>query len=99
LRFDIPLLGSRVAAITDWISRQSGLKDLGLGYFGASTGAAAALVGAVELPNLVRAVVSRGGKPDLAGHLLKRVLAATLFIVGGDDRMVLDLIGGGSLHP
>ena len=99
MRFDIPLLGSRVAAITDWIRRQSGLKDLGLGDFGASTVAAAALVGAVELPNLVRAVVSRGGKPDLAGHLLKRVLAATLFIVGGDDRMVLDLIGGGSLHP
>ena len=91
LRFDIPLLGGRVAAITDWISRQSGLKDLGLGYFGASTGAAAALVGAAERPNLVRAVVSRGGRPDLAGDLLKHVLASTLFIVGGDDHIVLDL--------
>jgi len=91
LRFDIPLLGRRVAAITDWIGRQPHLKNLGLGYFGASTGAAAALVAAAEHPKIVRAVVSRGGRPDLAGAALKGVLAPTLFLVGGEDRQVLDL--------
>jgi putative phosphoribosyl transferase len=91
LRFDIPLLGWRVAAITGWIGRQPDLKSLALGYFGASTGAAAALVAAAERPNTVRAVVSRGGRPDLAGAALKRVFAPTLFIVGGDDRLVLAL--------
>lgn len=91
LRFDIPLLGRRVAAVTDWIGKQPGLNKLGLGYFGASTGAAAALVAAAERPNIVRAVVSRGGRPDLAGPFLKRVVAPTLFIVGGDDTVVLDL--------
>ena len=91
LRFDIPLLGGRVAAITDWIGRQPGLKNLGLGYFGASTGAAAALVAAAERPKIVKAVVSRGGRPDLAGSSLRGVLAPTLFIVGGDDTVVLNL--------
>jgi putative phosphoribosyl transferase len=91
LRFDIPLLGGRVAAITGWIGGQPDLKNLGLGYFGASTGAAAALVAAAERPHIVRAVVSRGGRPDLAGAALKRVFAPTLFIVGGDDRLVLAL--------
>ena len=91
LRFDIPLLGRRVAAITDWIDRQPSLKSLGLGYFGASTGAAAALVAAAERPNVVRAVVSRGGRPDLAGLSLKGVVAPTLFIVGGNDSVVLKL--------
>jgi len=91
LRFDIPLLGQRVAAITDWIGRQPVLKSLGLGYFGASTGAAAALVAAAERPKIVRAVVSRGGRPDLAGTALKGVFAPTLFIVGGEDRPVLSL--------
>jgi putative phosphoribosyl transferase len=91
LRFDIPLLGQRVAAITDWIGRQPVLKNLGLGYFGASTGAAAALVAAAERPKIVRAVVSRGGRPDLAGAALKGVFAPTLFIVGGEDRPVLSL--------
>lgn len=91
LRFDIALLGGRVAAITDWIGRQPGLKNLRLGYFGASTGAAAALVAAAQRPKTVRAVVSRGGRPDLAGPALKGVLAPTLFIVGGDDTVVLDL--------
>jgi dienelactone hydrolase len=91
LRFNIPLLGRRVVGITDWIGRQPGLKSLGLGYFGASTGAAAALVAAAERPNVVRAVVSRGGRPDLAGAALKGVLAPTLFIVGGDDTVVLGL--------
>jgi dienelactone hydrolase len=91
LRFDIPLLGRRLAGITDWIGKQPFLKGLGLGYFGASTGAAAALVAAAERPNAVRAIVSRGGRPDLAGASLKRVLAPTLFIVGGDDHVVLNL--------
>ena len=91
LRFDIPLLGRRVAAITDWIGNQTSLKHLGLGYFGASTGAAAALVAAAERPTIVKAVVSRGGRPDLAGPALKGVFAPTLFIVGGDDPVVLDL--------
>jgi putative phosphoribosyl transferase len=90
MRFDIPLLANRVTAITDWISQQPDLKKLGLGYFGASTGAAAALVAAAERP-AVQAVVSRGGRPDLAGEALKSVLAPTLFIVGGDDSLVLDL--------
>jgi len=91
LRFDIPLLGRRLAGITDWIGRQPGLNSLGLGYFGASTGAAAALVAAAERPDVVRAVVSRGGRPDLAGSALKGVLAPTLFIVGEDDTVVLGL--------
>ena len=91
LRFDISLLGNRLAGITDWIGRQPVLKSLGLGYFGASTGAAAALVAAAERPKTVRAVVSRGGRPDLAGAALKGVLAPTLFIVGGEDTVVLDL--------
>lgn len=91
LRFDIPLLGRRLTAITDWIRRQPVLKHLGLGYFGASTGAAAALVAAAERPKIVRAVVSRGGRPDLAGPALHGVLAPTLFIVGEQDRVVLDL--------
>jgi putative phosphoribosyl transferase len=91
LRFDVLLLGRRVTAITGWIGGQPRLKNLGLGYFGASTGAAAALVAAAERPNIVRAVVSRGGRPDLAGAALKRVFAPTLFIIGGDDRLVLAL--------
>jgi|SRR6185437_7525891 len=91
LRFDISLLGNRLAGITDWIGRQPVLKNLGLGYFGASTGAAAALVAAAERPQTVRALVSRGGRPDLAGAALKGVLAPTLFIVGGEDTVVLDL--------
>lgn len=91
LRFDIPMLGGRVSAITGWVGGQPGLKKLTLGYFGASTGAAAALVAAADRPNIVRAVVSRGGRPDLAGAALKRVFAPTLFIVGGEDRLVLAL--------
>jgi dienelactone hydrolase len=91
LRFDIPLLARRVTGITEWIGRHPRLKTLGLGYFGASTGAAAALVAASERPNVVRAVVSRGGRPDLAGAALKLVSAPALFIVGGDDAKVLEL--------
>ncbi|HZO53477.1 MAG TPA: dienelactone hydrolase family protein [Bryobacteraceae bacterium] len=91
LRFDITLLGNRLAGITDWIGRQPRLNSFGLGYFGASTGAAAALVAAAERPKIVRAVVSRGGRPDLAGFSLSSVLAPTLFIVGGNDTVVLNL--------
>ncbi len=91
LRFDIGLLAGRVTAISDWIGRQPGLSDLALGYFGASTGAAAALVAATERPKIVRAIVSRGGRPDLAGESLRHVVAPTLFIVGSRDPVVLDL--------
>ena len=91
LRFDIGLLARRLVAITDWISQQPRLSELGLGYFGASTGAAAALVAAAERPDAVRAVVSRGGRPDLAGDALRRVIAPTLFIVGSRDPVVVDL--------
>lgn len=91
LRFNIGMLGRRLAAITDWIGRQPTLQDLGLGYFGASTGAAAALDAAADRPGAVRAVVSRGGRPDLANASLLHVHAPTLFIVGGEDTVVLDL--------
>ena len=89
-RFDISLLGRRVVAATDWASDQPGVSNLPLGYFGASTGAAAALIAAAERPNSA-AVVSRGGRPDLAGDALPIVRAPTLLIVGGDDVPVIDL--------
>lgn len=91
LRFDIGLLARRLTAITDWVGRRPDLKSLGIGYFGASTGAAAALAAAAERPRAVQAVVSRGGRPDLAGPALGHVFAPCLFIVGGDDSVVLDL--------
>lgn len=90
LRFDIPFLTSRLVAATQWTLRQPGLHGLGIGYFGASTGAAAALSAAAQHPG-VAAVVSRGGRPDLAGAALPDVRAATLLIVGGNDRQVLAL--------
>ncbi len=86
LRFDIGLLGKRVVGAIDWLAG-----DLPLGCFGASTGAAAALIAAAERPDRVRAVVSRGGRPDLAGDALGRATAATLLIVGGRDPEVLRL--------
>jgi pimeloyl-ACP methyl ester carboxylesterase len=91
LRFDIGLLARRLSAITDWIAGEADLKKLRLGYFGASTGAAAALVAAAARPGAVHAVVSRGGRPDLAGDALLHVTAPSLFIVGGNDFFVLDL--------
>jgi dienelactone hydrolase len=91
LRFDIDLLVRRLTAITDWIGEQKNLNKLGLGYFGASTGAAAALAAAADRPRVAQAVVSRGGRPDLAGPALGRVLAPCLFIVGGNDAVVLGL--------
>jgi len=91
LRFDINLLVRRLTAITDWVDGRPDLKSLGIGYFGASTGAAAALAAAANRPETVRAVVSRGGRPDLAGPALSQVLAPCLFIVGGDDPVVVRL--------
>jgi dienelactone hydrolase len=91
LRFDIGLLAGRVVGATDWLAREPRTRDLAVGYFGASTGAAAALVAATERPDRAAAVVSRGGRPDLAGPALPRVLAPTLLIVGGHDRQVIVL--------
>ena len=90
LRFDIPLLTRRLVAATRWTQAQSRLQTLKLGYFGASTGAAAALAAAAQVGGIA-AVVSRGGRPDLAGAALMDVHAATLLIVGGNDREVLAL--------
>jgi putative phosphoribosyl transferase len=90
-RFDIPLLGRRVIATVDWATMHPSTATLPLGLFGASTGAAAALIAAAERPSIVRAVVSRGGRPDLAGDALDRVTAPTLLIVGGQDEVVLQL--------
>lgn len=89
--FDIPLLGSRVLEALHWVSRQPDLAVLRIGIFGASTGAAAALLTAANAPDIVRAVVSRGGRPDLAGEALRDVEAPTLLIVGGKDNDVLEL--------
>jgi putative phosphoribosyl transferase len=91
LRFNINLLAQRVVAVTDWFLQYPYTQNLRLGYFGASTGAAAALVAAAERPKVVGAVVSRGGRPDLAGPALARVQAPTLLIVGGNDFEVIDL--------
>jgi putative phosphoribosyl transferase len=89
LRFDIGLLAGRLVAATSWLRAEPATERLALGYFGASTGAAAALVAAADSD--VSAVVSRGGRPDLAGSALARVRAPTLLIVGGRDRFVLEL--------
>lgn len=91
LRFDIPLLGRRVIAAVDWLAGTATTRELPVGCFGASTGAAAALIAAAERAHRVRAVVSRGGRPDLAGGALRRVTAPTLLIVGGNDYEVLRL--------
>ncbi|MGH9219623.1 MAG: dienelactone hydrolase family protein [Vicinamibacterales bacterium] len=90
-RFNIPLLGRRVIGITDWVSQQQTLKNLPVGYFGASTGAAAALIASAERPAIARAVVSRGGRPDLAEDALALVKAPTLLIVGGHDQPVIEM--------
>jgi pimeloyl-ACP methyl ester carboxylesterase len=90
-RFDIELLAGRLTVATRWVRAQAGLAALPLGYFGASTGAAAALVAAAALPKDVSAVVSRGGRPDLAGAHLRAVRAPTLLIVGGADTDVIAL--------
>ena len=89
LRFDIRLLAQRLAAATDWLTHEPEIAHLPAGYFGASTGAAAALVAAAERPDPVRAILSRGGRPDLAGAALPKVQAPTLLIVGGADTAVI----------
>ncbi|HEX6391682.1 MAG TPA: alpha/beta fold hydrolase [Solirubrobacteraceae bacterium] len=91
LRFDVALLGERVAAVLAWLAGDAELARLHVGLFGASTGAAAALIAAAHAPDRVAAVVSRGGRPDLAGDALARVSAPTLLIVGGEDEQVLTL--------
>jgi len=88
---DTDLLGARLAAITDWVSVHPDARDLHVGYFGAGTGAAAALVAAALRPQVVRAVVSRGGRAELAGAALGRVTAPTLFIAGSRDSTVIEL--------
>jgi dienelactone hydrolase len=90
-RFDIDRLGHRVVAAIDWAAGESDITDLPIACFGASTGAAAALIAAAERPDGMRAVISRGGRPDLAGDALPRVQAPTLLIVGGADDVVIDL--------
>jgi putative phosphoribosyl transferase len=91
LRFDIGLLAGRLLEATDWLRRDSVTSRLPIAYFGASTGAAAALVAAAERRAVIGALVSRGGRPDLAGNALSRVEAPTLLIVGGEDDQVIDL--------
>ena len=91
LRFDIELLAERLAAAAEWIGSQPETAGAPIGYFGASTGAGAALVAAARRPDNIRAVVSRGGRPDLAGPALPHVRAATLLIVGGDDGPVIGM--------
>ena len=90
-RFNIDLIGDRVTEVTDWVTRNPATRNVPIGLFGASTGAAAALRAAAARPGLVRAVVSRGGRPDLAGEALARVQAPTLMIVGAEDVQVIHL--------
>jgi dienelactone hydrolase len=90
-RFDIALLGGRLVDAVDWAQEQPELRRLPVAFFGASTGAAAALIAAAKRPAITRAVISRGGRPDLAGEALPRVQAPTLLIVGGKDPVVIDL--------
>jgi pimeloyl-ACP methyl ester carboxylesterase len=91
LRFDIELLAERLVGATNWVAQFPDTRQLRIGYFGASTGAAAALVAAAVRPDGVGAIVSRGGRPDLAGAALPHVRAPTLLIVGGDDGQVIEL--------
>src|ERR1700716_1140593 len=91
LRFDIRLLAERLGAVTAWVAGEPSTAGLAIGYFGASTGAAAALIAAADRPKTVRAIVSRGGRPDLAASALRRVRQPTLLIVGGEDDVVIQL--------
>jgi putative phosphoribosyl transferase len=90
-RFNINLLAARLVYVTDWATQQEQARPLPIGYFGSSTGGGAALVAAAELPDIVVAVVSRGGRPDLAGDALPKMQAPTLLIVGGEDHAVIKL--------
>lgn len=91
LRFDIDLLAGRLVGATDWLGQRLDTSQLPIGYFGASTGAAAALIAASQRPDSIKAIVSRGGRPDLAGVALAHIRAPTLLIVGGADTVVIDL--------
>ncbi|HJT51001.1 MAG TPA: dienelactone hydrolase family protein [Nitrosospira sp.] len=91
LRFDIPMLADRLIDIATWLQQEPQTKDLKIGWFGASTGAGAALIAAARRPENIMAVVSRGGRPDLAGAYLPEVVAPVLLIVGENDPQVLDL--------
>lgn len=91
LRFDIDLLAERLIGITNWLLHNASTKNLHIGYFGSSTGAAAALIAAAKMKTSISAVVSRGGRPDLANDYLSKVLAPTLLIVGGADHVVIEL--------
>lgn len=91
LRFDIDLLADRLVSVTNWLLTNPETKKLSVGYFGASTGAAAALIAAKEHANIIKAVVSRGGRPDLAEKALPDVKAPTLLIVGGEDYQVIEM--------
>ena len=91
LRFNIELLAERLVFATEWLKKNPETKNLAVGYFGASTGAAAALIAAAKLPDWTKVVVSRGGRPDLAGEYLPKVKAPALLIVGGNDFQVLEL--------
>ena len=91
LRFDIGLLAERLVHATNWVKQQPQTRDFGIGYFGSSTGGGAALVAAAQLPDDIDAIVSRGGRPDLATDALPKVEAPTLLIVGGEDDVVIEL--------
>jgi dienelactone hydrolase len=91
LRFDLGLLAERLVGAIEWLGREPATRELPVGLFGASTGGGAALVAAAARPEAVHAVVSRGGRPDLAGEVLPRVRAPSLFIVGGRDEQVIEL--------
>ena len=90
-RFDIPLLADRLKIVTEWVKKQSETKNLNIGYFGSSTGAAAAIIAAADIGSEIKAVVSRGGRPDLAGEALSQIQSPALFMVGGDDFGVIEL--------
>lgn len=90
-RFDIEFLATRLIGATDWTLNQSAMQHLSIGYFGASTGGGAAIVAAAKKPKLIKAVVSRGGRPDLAGEFLSQLEAPTLLIVGGNDEVVIGM--------
>jgi len=91
LRFDIPLLAGRLESATGWVRSHEPTKDFDIGYFGVDTGAAAALVAAIQRPEAIRAIVSRGGRPDLALNVLPEVKPPVLFIVGAKDQIVLEI--------
>jgi putative phosphoribosyl transferase len=91
LRFDISMLAERLVSVTEWLEKDARTTSLKVSYFGSSTGAAAALIAAAQLGTRISAVVSRGGRPDLADHALPQVVGRTLLIVGGNDFQVIEL--------